>query len=253
MCEVATLASIALTGASAAMNGIAASRADNARAEAMRAEFSRQDALDREASAINVQSRDRYQGFEGQQQERSQKLGDYFKQQMQSQDASAAADASGATAPPSSSNITVQEIAKKSGEARDFADRTGEALGNLRSFGDLLGGISREQARDAGRVGQIGGFKAGSSAVLPAELEVASSKGAGFKMLGDLLGIGGQMAMGSALQGSFVSPGGVGIPKIPTTGGGFSNLPTFAQPTATPPLSIGRGGFLGASNPYRVY
>lgn len=97
----------------------------------------------------------------------------------------------------------MREEANQRGKATNYANQQGQALGNLRAFGDLLGGISREQAQDASMIGQIGGFKRGSSNVTPLELEAANQKGAGARMFGDLLGLGGSLALNKGLGGSY--------------------------------------------------
>ncbi len=131
--------------------------------------------------------------------------------------------------PQSSSNITVQADTKARGDARAFTDKTGRALGDLRSFGDLMGELGRGTARDAGYVGQIGGFKKGSSAVLPHELEAANSKGSGMKMLGDVLGGIGKVGLSAGLSGA--SPfGGPAITNFTATGA---------------PSAFGSGGYTG--------
>jgi ribosomal protein S14 len=167
-----------------AANSAANSRVNSARNNALAAERTRQAQLDREAAAYNAKDQASYQDFAGQQAAKSQKLGDYF---TQASTPSAAAPAGTATETmPDASGIVVAENAKQLGRAKAYTDQQGRALGELRSFGDTLGDLSREQARDAGYIGQIGGFKKGSSAVLPYELDAASHAGDGMKTLGDL-------------------------------------------------------------------
>lgn len=146
----------------------------NARDDALAAERIRQQGYDRETDALNAQSQDRYQGFEGQQDQKATELGDYFQSQADSVAATPDTVGAGALLPASNSAITVANEAGARGKARAYTDQQGAALGNLRSFGDLLGGIGREQARDAISIGQIGGFKKGSSSVLHYELEAAN-------------------------------------------------------------------------------
>lgn len=154
----------------------------------MAAERIRQNGLDKEADALNTQSQDRYQDFEGQQGQKAATLADYFT----GQEVPAASTAE--ALPTSTSNITVREQAKQKANAKEFTNRSGEALGQLRSFGDLLGDTSRLQARDAGEIGQLGGFKRGSSNVLSYELEDANNARNGMKLFGDLAGgVGGLM------------------------------------------------------------
>lgn len=184
----------------------------------MAAERIRQNQFDQEADALNTQSRERYDDFGGQQSDKAAELGQYFKdQKIEAADANAAAVAE-QTIPQSGSALTVREEQKQRGKATAFADQQGEALGNLRAFGDLLGGISREQARDATTIGQIGGFKRGSSNVLPLELEAANSKGNGIKLFGDLLGLGGSLALNKGLGGSYAgSAPSVSAAAVPTS------------------------------------
>jgi len=76
------------------------------------------------------------------------------------------------------------------------------ALARLRSFGDVLGSIGRLNARDAGVLQQISGFKMGSNNALPYELDAAQQQGSGLRLLGDVLGGAGQIAVGAGLQGA---------------------------------------------------
>lgn len=214
MCDPLTIAGIALTAGSTVMNSIAQGKVQKARDDALGAERIRQGALDQEAAALNTGSQDRYQGFEGKRAVKSKELGDYFAGQSIEADKAAQAAQDQAT-PPSSSNITVQEEAKQRAKADAFTDKTGMALGNLRSFGDLLGGISRDQARDATSIGQIGGFKRGSSGVVPYELDQASHAGDSMKMFGDILNLGGGLAMNSGLSGGSLFGGGNVVKSIP--------------------------------------
>lgn len=172
----------------------------SARDDALAAERIRQQGYDREAQAVNARSQGQYEDYGQKQDTRAKELGDYFQQQT-----AAPTEDGGPTAlPQSGSNITVQAENKARTAAKKFTDQQGLALGNLRSFGDLLGEFSRNTARDAGYIGQIGGFKKGSSAVLPYELEAANSKGAGMKTLGDVLGGLGKIGVSAGLSG--VSP-----------------------------------------------
>lgn len=191
----------------------------------MAAERLRQQGLDREAAALNVQSQDRYKDFEGQQEGRGAELADYFTGQEVAEPSAEAA------LPTSASNVTVREESKQRGKAKDFTDRTGAALGELRAFGDVLGGIGRLQARDASQIGQIGGFKQGSSAVLPYELDEANQKGAGLRMLGDVLG---------GLGGFTTTAGLSGTPL----GFGKDALTTSLQAAGAPARQPGIGGAL---------
>lgn len=196
MCDPLTIAGVALTAGSTVANYTANQRVQSARNDALAAERIRQNALDQEASALNAAAQDRYKDFEGQQGEKAASLADYFTSQQVAEPEAAAA------LPTSSSNIVTREETKQRGKARDFTDKTGIALGNLRAFGDVLGGIGRSQARDAGAIGQIGGFKSGSTNALNYELDAASQAGNGLRLLGDVLGGVGSVGLSAGLSGS---------------------------------------------------
>ncbi|AUQ95945.1 hypothetical protein PhaeoP66_03203 [Phaeobacter inhibens] len=181
---------LVLSAGSAAANHIGARKVQKARDGALSVERLRKQKLQREADAVNAKSRDRYVDFEDQQGETSSKLTDYFTQAPQSADeAVGEANATAGSVMPSATNDIVQkEIEKQSGLADAFTSQQAGARGRLRSFGDLLGGISRDQARDAGKIGQIGGFQQGSANVLAHELESAGQAGSGAQFFGDVLG-----------------------------------------------------------------
>lgn len=218
MCDPATIAGVALSAASAAVNNAAASKVQRARDDAMAAERIRQRGLDQEADALNARSQDNYKDFDQKQEETASKLSDYFTGQDVAEPTPEAA------IPTTASNITVAEEAKQRAKAKEFTDRTGNALGELRAFGDLLGANSRAQALTGMKVGQIGGFKRGSSNVLSYELDAANSKGAGMRAFGDILGGIGGLATNIGL--SSTAPG---VPKPGT------NIPV---PTPRPTLSM---------------
>lgn len=183
-----------LTGGSMLANSIGAGQAAKAQASQMAAERQRQQALDNESYALNNVGRDRYAGFEGQQDERKTELTDMFTQALDTAPARPAA-----VLPQSSSNLVVANDAQEAGAARADAEDNAQRRGALQSFGDLFGDISRLQGRDAGVQGMLGGFKRGSQGVLPLELEAAAQKGSGWMMLGDLLNMGAGLTMPGAL------------------------------------------------------
>jgi len=223
MCDPLTIISgLAMAGSTVA--GMQAQRqVEGARNAALQNDMMRQDTLDKETAALNEASRDRYKDFKGEQQERSKSLGDYLvgKQPV---GAAPPADAPAETMPTSASNIVTQEVAKQAGKAKDFTDQQGQALGTMRAFGDVLGGISRDTARDAGYLNQTLGFKKGWAGVLPYELEAANQKGAGMKMFGDILGGLGSIGMSAGLGAKPVAAAG--------------SLPSMARPTAVAPLTL---------------
>jgi hypothetical protein len=236
-----------LSGVSAAMNSSAASKVAKARDDALGAERIRQNSLDHEAQGLNTTAQNNYQDFGEQQQQEATKLGDYFAGQKAEQPSAEAA------LPTTSSNVTVQEMKKQSDKAKASTDATGQALGKLRSFGDLLGDKSLTTARDAGYIGQIGNFKQGSSNVVPYELDAAGHAGDGMKTFADIAGGLGSVATSAGLSGA----------KIGNLFGGVT--PTVsAAPAATPGFGVGSmaaaraadrasvPGYAGASTLYRT-
>lgn len=191
---------------------MAANKAAQARSQVMAAERARQASLDKEAEALNLESRESYKDFGAKQDERGAKLGDILNAPQE--------EAPAELFPASGSTVTVQETGRQKGLAKKFTNKQGQALGNLRAFGDYLGGLSIDQARNAGLVGQIGGFKRGSSDATAFELDAANQAGAGLKAFGDILGVGGSLAGGIGMSGT-----GASLDAVPTLGG-----PTLGDP-----------------------
>lgn len=238
MCDPLTIAGVALSAGSMIANQSAQSSVMKARNSAMQAERQRQQTLQKEATALNETSRGRYDNFQGQQQQQGGELASYFNDQNEGLP-TGDPNATGSLIPTSSSNIVVREQEKQNAKAKNFSEQQGDALGNLRAFGDVLGGIGRGQARDASQIGTVGGFMRGSSNVLPLELEAANSKGGGARMLGDILGGLGSLGMSAGLSGAGPSFSGVksslfGKPMVgpllpgqsrPNIGGLFNPVP----------------------------
>lgn len=182
----------------------------------------RQNRFDTEAAILNDQSRDRFTEFEPQMEDRSQSLGDYLSTSV-APDPNTEAPS---PLPSSSSGVVVQEIDKQRGEAQDFVDQQTGALGDLRSFGDLLGDLSLLQGRDARQIGTIGGFKRGSQNVVPLELNEAQKAGDGSRLFADILGGVGSAATGYGISGGTANISSMFGPQAPIPAprpGGFVN------------------------------
>lgn len=247
MCDPITIAGLALTAGATVANTMAQNKVAKARSQVMEAERIRQNQYDQEAQALNTQSQDRYKTFGPDMEKRGAELGGYFANQTMP-----ATDVTGAPTeimPQTDSTITVQETGKQKSDAAKYTGQQAQALGNLRSFGDYLGGVSRQQAREAGLIGQIGGFKKGSSEVTPFELDAAGHKGDSLKMLGDVLQFAGGAATGKGLQGDWAT---VGAGTNPVTLGGAADpwgtmrsVTTRAVPTPRPFRSVADLGLSG--------
>ncbi|MFY9292830.1 MAG: hypothetical protein WAP03_19365, partial [Methylorubrum rhodinum] len=196
ICDPLTIAGIALSGASVAANSIAASQQQAATDRALQAHRAKQAALQQEASALQEKSRQSYDGFGQQQDQRANELGAYLNKQIDATPAAPSAEPA-----QTASNITVQEEARQRGQARAYSQRQAGALGELRGFGDMLGTLSRQQARTSGEIGQIGGFMSGNSAVLPLQLDAASRAGDTMATLGGLAGGFGRLGISAGLGG----------------------------------------------------
>lgn len=186
---------------SSLLNNAANNKVNKARTGVLTAERGRQAAYDAEADAVNKGARERYVDFSGQQDQRAQALGDMFKP--------AATPVAPGVMPEATSSITQNALGDSMAKAKAFGDQQGAALGNLRAFGDVMGGINRLQGRDAGTIGQIGNFKRGSADVSSLELEDATHAGDKLKFFGDVLAGVGKIALLSGLGGA-VAPAAAG-------------------------------------------
>lgn len=193
-------------------NNAASKKVDQARTGVLNAERQRQAGFDAENDVFNTGAQNRYVGFGDQQAARGRELGDYFA-------APSPTGGPGVSLPAPSSDLISGEIAKQNGIAQMFSDQQAGALGNLRSFGDVLGGISRLQGQDAGRIAQINNFKRGSSGVTALELEQANEAGKKQKLLGDILG--GSAKVGLTAGLGTLEPTGAAAANFGVAGGGY--------------------------------
>lgn len=239
------LPALALAGggtlASMFLGSAAQDKVDEARGRVLAAERARQAAFDAEAEKINTGAQDRYQGFGAQQDARATQLADMFKQPV----VTPTTPNTIAALPPTTSDLVSREIANKSGIAKDYVEHQGDTLGKLRSFGDLFGDISREQAHDAQLVGQVGGFKRGSAGVQALELDSANNAGNDLKFWADLSNGVAKTALTAGLSGAF-APASAAATAAP--GAPMNILPPAARLDAsvfargaTPFLTYGRG------------
>lgn len=235
MCEPATLALVG-TGLAAQfggtmMNAEAAGADAAARNRALQQARFEQANFDRESDGITNRQRDRYANTNGQMTDRAQSVADAYRSN------SSATPSEGVTTgaiPASSSNITLQEGKKQGDKVEAFNTQQGQALANLRSFGDVIGETGRGISRDRGDLGMIGGFRQGSANLTPLFLDAATHAGDGQRQLGDIFKGVGQIATTAGLSGG---------------GSTISNLfkPEFAG-TADGALQYGSPGFAGSLN-----
>lgn len=220
--QIPLMLALALTGASAGANYIGARKADAARGDVLAAQRTRQKKLDDEAAGINRKAVERYDDYEGQQDEAASNL-----EQMYT---AGADDFARPLTPASDSGITVSHAKAKSDKARAETDDLAARRARLNSFGDQMGTIGRATARDQTDLAGIFGFQRGNETPLAAELDAALQAGGGWRLAGDLLGGAGSIATMGALTGA----------QLPGLGGlgslfrGSAAPMTAARPMARP-------------------
>lgn len=202
--------------------GNAQDKVDAARSGVIAAERARQKALDDEAAGINRGAQDRYIGFQGQQDSRAKTLADFFRTPV----TTPTTPHTVAALPPSSGGVVQREIDLKRGIADDYVGHQADTLGELRSFGDLMGTIGRAQARDAGTIGQIGSFKKGSAGVQAVELDSAGRAGNKDQMWSDLFGGLGKVGLTAGLAHAFAP---AAAAATTTAGAPLNILPAVAR------------------------
>lgn len=200
-------AGAALTAGGIIANSAAQDQVAGARAAASNTETARQAALNNQIFALAGQSANRYQNFDGQMGDRTAQLSKFYDAQGTSLPPSGA---TAGTVPASTSALVRADGARQMAKVDAYTNQQRGALANLRSFGDVLGGISRDVRGDEDKINVINSFKRGSSAVLPLELSNANTAGNGLKMVGDISKGLGSVAMGYGLGGAGLFGGGLG-------------------------------------------
>jgi len=101
------------------------------------------------------------------------------------------------------SNVVVLDAFRRAlDDASARAGAAGQARAKLSSFGDALGGASRENQVRTDQLGMLGSFSTGSANVLPFELQHAATRQRGSATAGNIMtGVGTSM-MGAAGNGN---------------------------------------------------
>lgn len=195
----------ALTGGGALAGMFGRNKVEDARAATLATARGLNQGLQTEAGVINDRSADRFTDFGGQQTTRASQLAEMFRHPTPD---AVPGPTSIAPLPEPSAPLIAGEVGRQQANIEKFSNHQADTLGQMRAFGDVLGKISRGQARDASSIGQIGGFERGNASVVPAQLNADSHAGDGWSFAGNLLSGGGKVALTSGLAGQFV-PGGV--------------------------------------------
>ncbi len=191
------LAGGAATLGSMFLNNSAQGSVDAARNAVIQAERARQAGFDAETGKLNDQSLGRYANFDQKMAADAAALAELFKTPVITPNT----QYTQAPLPPVSSGIVGREVDAKNGIAQAYLDHQGDTLAELRSFGDTMGTATRGQAKDAQLVGQIGGFKKGSSQVEQLELDNANRAGNTAKMWADIAAGLGKVGLTAGLSG----------------------------------------------------
>lgn len=198
---------------SAFFNSQAQDKVDAARNAVIQNNRAQQAALDTQAKGITDQSLGRFSNFGTQQAADASTLSAMFNTP-----AAAPTDPNLIAALPASTNDVVnREIANKGDLATAYGVQQGNARGSLRSFGDLMGSISRSQAGDTQAIGQLGNFKAGDTAVTNIALDNANRAGNTDAAIGNLLGGAGKVALTAGLSGKLAPGVAGGVPLTAAT------------------------------------
>lgn len=232
MCDPLSIASGALLVGSTLSGMAQQGEVNSARDSALTAENDRQKKLRAEAAAALGKSEADFSALPGKQKQTGDELANILNQNTTQQ------------APPTnllpgaSDPTIVREVGKQTDKAKAFTNQQGNALGQLRAFGDTMGTANRNLGGNAQLVGQLGSFQQGSAGVLNSELAAANDAGAGWGTLGDILGGVGGIGLTAGLSkgaGAGAAPAGAlgsnGLPpipnRLPVSRGGTGPLPNF--------------------------
>lgn len=188
-------------------NSSAQDQVNHARSQAIQNELAQQSALQGQANSANTADIGTYNDIAGQRAADTTRFGNLIS-------AASATPSSGLPAvslPKASSPLVAGDEQKQLANANAYATQQGQALVNLRSFGDVMGERQRGTAENAQNLAQIASFMKGDASVLPYQLDAANQAGNGLKTFADILKGGGSLATGYGLQGSY-NPLGSTIP-----------------------------------------
>lgn len=199
MCDPISAGAAVLSAGSMLANSSAQDQVSSARSGVLSAEAGRQQGFNTEANNLNTASANGYDNTTGKMADRAMSVAKFYGSQ------NGGLPTSGPTAgtiPASSSNIVNSESKAQQGKVAAFNDQQNTALGQLRSFGDILGGADRNTALNTANVGNINSMKQGDAALTPLLLENANNAGNGMKMFGDILGGLGKVGLYAGLSGA---------------------------------------------------
>jgi len=175
------------------------------------AERARQAEYQKRADEVLTREVSRFNDTPGQMATKAAELADYFGKKSAPLPTSGPTD----TAMPVSQSRSVLLDAKpKFDKVAAYNKQQGDALGNLRSFGDVFADIGHGVRRDRMELGTINNFRQGMASIVPLEMNAAykppsQDNGA----LGDLLKLGGSLMTMYGLSGMGSAGGFSGTPQ----------------------------------------
>jgi hypothetical protein len=201
----------ASTLASMFMNSAAQSQVDDARNAVIQKNRGQQAALDAEAKGATDQSLGRFSNFGAGMDADASRLSDFYKTPI----TTPTTPNTIAALPASTNDYVNREIGTKGGIADAFVAHNADTLGKLRSFGDMFGNISRAQAGDTQKIGQLGSFKAGDTAVTNIALDNANRAGNTDAAIGNILGGLGKVGLTAGLSAKLAPAAGAAAVPVP--------------------------------------
>jgi hypothetical protein len=178
------------------LNALAQGQIDAARNNAIQQELQRQSRWDSQISGLQDKNLAAYGGVPAAMPGRATQVADFYKA------TGGDLPSSGPTAgvmPPITNKAVAGQGAQQMNKVALFNGQQNGALANLRSFGDVMGGAARTNAINNGVIAGIGSMKAGSSSILPLELQSANNAGNGLKSFADILGGLGKVGVSAGL------------------------------------------------------
>jgi hypothetical protein len=184
----------------AGLGALANGQVAAARKAAQDAELQRQQRWDQQIQTLQNQNLQGYNNIQPQMDTRAANVADFYK--ATGGDLPSSGPTAG-TMPPITNAAVANEGKVAQGKVAAYNTQQGQALGNLRSFGDIMGGNARTTAVNNSIINGINSMKTGSASVLKHELEGANSAGGGLRTFADILGGLGKVGVSAGLSGGF--------------------------------------------------
>ena len=202
-------------------------------------ERQRQAAFQAQADAVTGREIGRFDNFQGQMDDKAKSVADFFAAHNSALPANGGPTAG--AMPVSHSQAVLADAAPKMQKVFDYNTQQNDALSKMRSFGDVMGDVSRGLMGDRSQLANIENFRAASRAIVPVEMSGLQDRAQRSMVqpsntFADLLKGAGGIATMAGLSGAFGSFGGggsfVGTPQGLSTYGspGYAASNFFGGP-----------------------